>query len=145
MASKVFNEFKRASASAEIDLGADDIRVALLMNTTTVDTENDGIGFVGDIGTLGETAGTNYSRKALTGEVVTKDDGNDRAEFDADDVLWTALGNGAAPLQGVLIYKHVTNDADSPVIAWIEFASEMDPGGSNFTINWDAEGVLQFA
>jgi hypothetical protein len=144
MASKVFNEFKRASAAGEIDLNADDIRVALLMSNTTADTANDGISFVSGL-TLDECDGANYVRKALASETVTKDDTNDRAEFDAVDVTWSALGNGTRAVQGLLVYKHVTNDADSIPICWVEFSVNQNPGGSDFTVTWNAEGIIQLS
>lgn len=145
MASLVYNEFKRANAAGEIDLNADDIRIALVMTNTTVDTENDGITTVSGFTTLDEMDGANYARAALANEAVNKDDGNDRAEFDADDVTFSLLGNGTREVQGALVYKHVTNDADSIPIAFIEFATTQNPGGSDFTIQWDAEGILQLA
>ena len=147
MASVIYNEFKRASAAGEIDLNVDDIRLKLLMNNTTADTENDGIVAVADFTTLAETAGANAdNQKALANEAVNKDDANDRAEFDADDPTWPALGNGANPIQGALVFKRVDgNDANDLVIAFIDFAADQSPGGSDFTINFDAEGILQLA
>lgn len=144
MASLIYNEFKRANAAAEIDLNADDIRAVLVMTNTTVDTDNDGITLMNGFTTLDEMDGANYVRKALANEAVNKDDPNDRAEFDADNVVWSGLGNGTRQVQGVLIYKHVTNDTDSIPIAFIEFAASQDPGGSDFTVSWDAEGILNF-
>jgi hypothetical protein len=143
MASVIYNEFKRANAAGEIDLNADDIRVALLMSNTTADTENDTMVYVGDFTTLDECDGANYVRKALANEAVNKDDANDRAEFDADDVTWSALGVGTRQTVGALLYEHVTNDADSPIIAYVEFSGAVTHDGSNFTIEWSAEGILQ--
>lgn len=134
MASFVFNEFKRASAAGEIDLDDDDIRVALMMTNTTVDTENDGIVNLDDFATLDEFDGANYVRKALANEAVAKDDGDDRAEFSADNVTWTALGAGTRDIAGVLVYYHNTDDASSVPIAWIEFSAT--PDGNDFTIKW---------
>ena len=145
MASLVYNEFKRANAAGEIDLNAHDIRCALLMTNTTADTENDGIVNVDDFTTLDEFDGSGYSRQALTNEAVNKDDANDRAEFDADDVAFGALGAGTRAVQGVLLYKHVTNDSDSVVIAFIQFSSNKTMDGSAFTVTWDAQGILQLA
>lgn len=145
MPSVVYNEFKRASAAGEIDLDADDIRIALMMTNTTVDTENSGITTLSDFTALDEDDGANYVRKVLASEAVNKDDANNRAEFDADDVTWTALGNGTRAIQGVLVYKHVTDDTDSIPIAFVDFAADQNPGGSNFTISWNAEGILQLA
>jgi len=58
-------------------------------------------------------------------------------------VTWTALGVGTRTTVGVLVYKHVTNDADSPVIAFIEFSGAVTHDGTDFTIEWNAEGILQ--
>lgn len=147
MASQVYNDFKRASAAAEIDLdaGGDDIRIKLVMGLTTVDTENDGIVNLADFTTIDEMDGANYAVKALANELVRVDDANDRAEFDADPVTYTALGNGTSDVVGVLLYKHVATDADHVAIAFIEFAVPQSPGGSDFVITWNAEGILNLS
>jgi hypothetical protein len=145
MPSVVYNEFKRANAAGEIDLNADDIRVALVMTNSTCPTQNDGVTTLSGFTTVDEMNGANYARKALANEAVNKDDANDRAEFDADDVVWTSLGAGTRSIAGVLVYKHVTNDADSIPIAYLEFPSPVVADGNNFTITWHAEGILQLA
>ena len=110
MASVVYNQFKKYSADGTIDLDTDNVWAALVMTNTTADTENDGIEHVGDLTTLDESDGSGYVRKALITKVVNLDDANDRAEFDADDITWTALGNGTRALQGVLLYVDADND-----------------------------------
>ena len=146
MASVVYNEFKRASASGEIDLkGGDDIRVRLVMSNTTCDTENDAILFLANFTTIDVCDGAGYVDKALAGEAVATDDPNDRAEFDATDVTWAALGVGTRTTVGVLIYKFVTADADSVPIAFVEFAAAVTHDGTDFVIQWNAEGILQLA
>lgn len=144
MASHMFNIAKQKLANGGIDLDTDDIRVVLCMSNTTADTENDGVSTISGITTLDADDGANNARKALASEAVNLDDANDRAEFDATDVTWTALGNGTRQLVGALLYKHVTNDTDSIPIAWIEFAAAQSPGGSDFSIVWNAEGILNF-
>lgn len=144
MASRVFNCFIRANAAGEIDLNADDIRVALLMTNTNADTvAQSAVDFVDDITTLDEMDGSGYVRKALATEAVNRDDANNRAEFDADDVVWTALGAGTRAMQGALVFKFVTDDTASIPIAWIEFSSPVTADGTDFTIQWNAEGILQ--
>jgi hypothetical protein len=144
MASQIYNEYKRASAAGEIDWDADDIRVVLCMSNTTCDTENDGIVNLADFTTIDKDDGANFAVKACANQAVNKDDANDRAELDADDITWTALGNGTRQLVGALIKKHVDGtDANDLAIAWVEFASAQSPGGSDFTVSWDAEGILQ--
>lgn len=129
----VYNEGKeRILALALANMASP--RLALLMTNTTADTQNDGISFVGNITTLDEFDGAGYTRKTLASGTVTKDDANDRANLDFADVTWTGLGAGTRSIQGVLLYDHVTNDADSIPVAWLEFATPKTPDGSDFTL-----------
>jgi hypothetical protein len=141
MASNVKNIAKSRMMSGDMDLNTDDMRLFLLMTNTTFDTDvdTDNTGSY----TLDEMDGTNYARVNLANEAVNTDDANDRAEFDADDVSWTALGNGTRQMQGAGIHEFITNDAGSFPLCWIEFSGNINPGGSNFTIQWNAEGIVQ--
>lgn len=144
MASKIsINALKRMLTDYLIT--GHDVRAALVMTSTTVDTEINAadVEFMDEFATLDEMDGANYVRKALADEAVAADDVNARSEFDATDLLWTALGAGTRNVQGVLLYEHVTNDADSEPIAYLEFASAYTADGSNFQIQWNAEGILQ--
>ena len=143
MASNVKNIAKSRMMSADMDLNADDMRLLLLMTNTTADTDID----VDNTGsyTLDEMDGTNYARQALGNEAVNTDDTNDRAEFDADDISISSLGNGTRQMQGALIHEFITNDAGSFPLCWVEFTSTINPGGSNFSIAWNSEGIVQLA
>jgi hypothetical protein len=148
MASVVYNEFKRANAAGEIDLNADDIRCRLLMTNTTCDTENDAVVNIEDFTTVDPCDATDYADVALTSEAVNKDDANDRAEFDADDVSFAGLGGDASrDYQGVLLYKYVDGtDANDLVIAFVEFSNQpLAKEATQVDVPWDAEGILQFA
>ena len=141
--------FTYTNAKAEIlkgniDLVNDDIRVMLVMEATTADTEED-VATIGAFGTLDEYDGTNNARKALASEAVVADNTNNRGEFDADDVTWTALGAGATPVEGALVYKHVTNDADSIPLFFITTGGidGFQGNGSDFTIQWNTAGIAQ--
>ncbi|MDZ4250290.1 MAG: hypothetical protein U0990_09405 [Candidatus Nanopelagicales bacterium] len=141
MASFVFTEAKRALLAGELDLNAHDIRVMLVGSATTADTEEDATTISG-FTTLDEFTDASYARKALAAEAVAADNANNRGEFDADDVTWTALtGDTAAAM---LVFRHVTNDTDSVPIAYIDSGGfPQTPGGANLTIAWNAEGILQ--
>jgi hypothetical protein len=126
-----------------INLASDDIRVLMVMSNTTADTDQD-VENIADIGTLDEYGGTNYARKTLAGKAVNEDDPNNRGEFDATDIVWTALGAGARNAVGLVVYKHVTNDADAILIAYIDSGGFPTNGnGNDFTVTWNAEGILQ--
>lgn len=121
-----------------------DIRARLLMTNTTADTENNKA-TLSAYTTIDTFDGSGASNVALTGEAVNVDAANNRVENDADDVAFGALGNGTRQIQGVLLYFHVTNDTDSVPLCFIEFSSTVNPGGATVTIQWNAEGIMQFA
>jgi hypothetical protein len=120
-----------------------DVRAALLMTNTTGDTDVDAE-FIDDITTLDEFDGSGYSRQALDSEALNVDAANNRVELDAADEVFSTLGNGTRQIAGILLYIHVTNDTDSPVVAWIDSGGfPLHPDGGDLTITWNAEGILQ--
>ena len=141
----VYTPFKAALLRGEIDLhttGAD-LRVLIVMTNTTADTDQD-VENIGDFGTLDEYDGANYVRKTLTGESVAQDDANNRGEADHDDVTWTALGAGTRSAAGLVYYKHVTNDADAVLIAYVDTGGFPFAGnGGDVVLQVNAEGFLQ--
>lgn len=147
MASVIYNEALRAIAAGEIDLNAADIRARLCMTNTTVDTQNDGMVNLADFTTIDPADATGYADVALANEAVNKDDTNDRAEFDADDVVFSSLGGDASrDYQGVLLYVYVDGtNANDKALAFIDFTADIPAAATQVTVPWDAEGILQFA
>jgi hypothetical protein len=150
MANFVYNKAKRKLLTADIDLNADDIRILAVKaaGSTTTDTEDDAE-FIGSFTTLGEIVATNYVRKAVTGEAVADDAANNRAEFTFSAVTWTALGGAVNDTIGAfIVYKHVTNDADSIPILYIDTATGVGlpytTNGADLTFTPNAEGVLHY-
>jgi len=144
MASFVYTRAKKNIGDGTIDLDTHDIRVLLLKvaASTSCDTEADAA-TISAFTTLGELVATNYARKAFANEAVNEDTANDRAEFDADDVVWTALGGATNDTIGAaLVYKHVTADADSIPIAYIDLTDTPTNGG-DITLQWNVEGIVQ--
>jgi len=146
MANFMYMYAKAKIMSGAIDLDTDDIRVRMVMTNTTCDTETDKQFMSGATGftTIDVADGANYVDKALAGEAVTCDTVNNRGEFDATDVTWTALGVGTRQYQGLVVYKFVTGDADSIPIYWIDSGGFPFWGnGGNVTAQWNAEGIGQ--
>lgn len=143
MSSFVYTPAKAALLRGEIDLVGDDIRVALVMTNTTADTEQD-VGLMNGFSVLDEYDGSAYARKALATQAVNEDDPNNRGEFDADDITWTALGAGTRNAQAMLVYKHVTNDTDSIPLAFIDTGGFPFAGNlGDVSVTWNAQGILQ--
>jgi len=134
---------KLAQAQLDMREAGHDIQALLVMAQSTADTDEDAE-FVASIGTLDEFDGSGYVRKALASQAVNLDTVNDRAEFDAADVTWTALGAGIRQIKGLVLFRFVTNDADSPVIAYIDGSIFPTNGnGGDLTATWDAQGIAQ--
>lgn len=145
----VYTGAKEFLGKATLDLDLHDIRIMLikLKASTTADTDQDALTISG-ITTLGELVATNYARAALTTEVVNRDDPNNRAEFDADDVTFTALGGATNDTIGaILLYRHVDGTAANDIpIAYIDNAGadfNQATNGGNIVVSWNVEGILQ--
>lgn len=143
MASAWYNKGKAQVLNGGIDLLTDTIKVMLVDDTYVFAATHN---FVSDV-SADELSGTGYTggfagagRKTLASKTITEDDANGRAEFDAADVVWTGLSAGT--VGGAILIKEITNDAASLLIAFLDC---VDTGstGSDFTVQWDAEGILQ--
>lgn len=131
--------------TAGVNLASDDIRLVPLMSNTTVDTERDAKDQVSDFTTLDEADGSGYTTGglALDTQAVNIDDANDRAEFDCDNETISAFGACTRSIIGNLLIKFVTNLNASVPLHWIEYSTAKTPDGSDFTIQINAEGLLQ--
>lgn len=98
------------------------------MSNSTADTERD-VTTIAGFGTLDEMDGPGYVRQALANQTRTRNDANDRTEGSHDVVTWTALGAGTRQVIGMVYYSHVTNDADSIPLFYV------DEGGFPFAAN----------
>ncbi len=145
MASFMYTNAKELLLKGDLDFdeAGNDMRIVLVMTNTTADTEKDKA-LMNAFTTLDEDDGANHARKARGNQVVAQDDPNLRGEFSFDAITWTALGVGTRQIQGAILYKHVTNDADSIPIAWIDSGGFPFWGnGSDVVLTPNAEGLLQ--
>lgn len=136
---------KRLAATAEFDWAADDIRAILVMSGTTADSEED-TDFIDQFTDLDEYDGASYAREELATKVVNNDLANDWIDLSADDIVFATLGAGTNPCIGIVLYVHVTNDADSYPIAFLDGpAFPFDGTGADKTIFWNGSVVLRVA
>lgn len=145
MASAWYNKGKGVVMNGDIDLLTDTIKVMLVTSAYTFDADHDFANDVtGELTVSGYTGGFGGAgRKTLASKTVTIDNTNDRAYFDAADVSWTALGAGET-IGGAILLKEVTNDAASPLIAFIDLANAAT-AGTDVSIIWSTEGILRLA
>lgn len=148
---RFFNTFCEKLINADIDLETSDIRCLLTMDDATNDcmTETD-VNFLDQFFsaagiTTVEFDGTGHVRTALANKAVTLDLSSDLAKMTADNVVMSALSAGLYNVNGVLLYVHVTTDADSYPILYRKYAPQQVPNGSDFTIEWGSNGVMRLA
>lgn len=123
-----------------------DLRAALVMENTDADTLVDAE-FMDDFVSLDEYDDASYARVALTGEAFAADLANNRWEFTGDPIVFPALEAGSRQAVGLIIYLHVTNEADSKPLFFFNSASPtnfpFDGNGEDVTLTPNAEGLVQ--
>lgn len=137
MADAATNKYKYLLATGGIVPGTTDLRMGLL-KTFAGTTNVPDINFISDMEshadfaelTTGEVS--NYARVALTGEAASEVDASDWALIDCDDVSFGSLVTGGT-IVGYFIYKHVTDDTDSPVLQMGSLTSTAT-NGSAFSV-----------
>jgi hypothetical protein len=152
MANFVYRKWRlRLANSSTPDWDAPgDVRAILVMTNTTADTETTA-DFVADFTTLDECDATGYARVALTTEAIVEDVGNDRIELSAAAISFgSPSADATRQVQAVILYEHVTNDADSYVIAYYDTVSSgpafpFTVNGGSITITPNAEGLIQIS
>jgi hypothetical protein len=135
----IYNTFKKLIMDGGIDLdtGGDTIKVALTTSTYTpnIDTHD----YFDDI--TNEVVGTGYTAggATLANQATTVDTTDDEGVFDADDVAWTT---STLTARYAIIYKSTGTSSTSPLIGYIDFSSDKSSVTGTFTIQWNAEGIL---
>lgn len=152
MASFVYNTAAKEMWDGTVDLLNDTIKVMLVDSTYSPDRDDDVVDAGGgsdaadaEISVSGYTGGYGGAgRKTLGTKAITTDKTNDRAEFDAANSSWTALGSGATIVGAIVIKEGPSADTASRLIAYLDFTDTATNGG-DFTLQYDAEGIIQLA
>lgn len=152
MASFVYNKAAEELANGTINLLTDTIKTMLVTSQYTpartdlvVDAGGANDAADAEINVTGYTRGWNGSgRKALGTKVIVVDQANNRAEFSAANLTWTALGTGATIAAMIVIKEGVSNDTTSRLIAYLD-VTDTPTNGGDVAFTFDAEGIIQFS
>jgi len=140
MASEFYNKFKRSIGTIDwSDNDNTDIRVALFTSDYTPDI--DAHTFFSD--TSDEVAdGDGYTAggKLTANRAIVADDGNDWAEYDLDDTVWS---DSTITARGAVIYKDTGDASTSPLIGYIDFGEDKSSSDGDFTIQWHDDGAFR--
>lgn len=124
-------------ATHVIDWDADTF-IGILLGETSNVLSAIGAQVVSDI-TLDEFTGTGYSRQTLTGTQVTEEVGV-AVHFEADDVVFATLGNGASRARWTLIASDGANDGVRvPIFVVGRALGPINPNGGSIRAPIDAE------
>ncbi len=142
MASRLTNFAIKDFANGDLDWENDDIRCLLVTSSYT--PNQDTHQFVSSV--TNELSGGAYVRKTLASKATTQDNANDRADLSANNVTWAALEAVAGTPARAVVFKFVTNDADSRIVGWIDFTAPPVPNGGDWTAKWNngASGGVVF-
>lgn len=137
MADVIYNSFKRDIANGGIDLDTDTIKVMLVTSAYTAD--QDAHTKRSDV--TNEVSGTGYTAggASLANKSVTADNTNNRGVFDADDVTWST---STITARGAVLYKSTGTASTDNLICYIDFGADKTSTAGNFTIQWNASGIL---
>ena len=128
----ISNRWHYNALTGNLDAENDTIKVALMTSSYVVDKDTNIFSDTHEISATGYTAGG----KVLANSVVTQDDANDLAKWDADDVVWDP---STITARYAVMYN--TTRADS-IIGVYDFLSDMTSSNGPFAVRWNAAGVL---
>ena len=141
MASKLYGQFLSQALNKEIDWDTDTIKVALLTNSYTPD--QDSHNYFDDVSTYEVSGATGYTSggNTLTNKTNTYNSGTNTIVLDADDTTWSSSTITAR--YAVIYDASPATNATRPLIGYVDFGSDQSSSNGNFTITWDATGIVR--
>jgi hypothetical protein len=140
MASKLYGQFLQKALNKEVDFDTDTIKVALL--TSSYSPNQDTHDYFDDVNT-NEVTGTGYSQGGLTlaSKTSTYDAANNVIILDAADVTWSS---STITARYAVVYDDTpATNGTKPLIGYVDFGSDQSSTNGNFTITWDATGIVR--
>jgi hypothetical protein len=140
MASKLYGQFLSQALNKEIDFDTDTIKVALLTNAYTPD--QDAHNYYDDV-VANEVTGTGYTAggNTLANKTNSYNSATNVIVLDADDVTWSSSTITAR--YAVIYDASPATNATRPLIGYVDFGSDQSSSNGNFTITWDATGIVR--
>lgn len=137
MSSFIYNSAKLRILQGAFDFASDEFKVALV--TSLYAPDKDTHEFFSHL--THEVAGTNYTAggKVLQNLALSRDDLNDRAILDADNLVWSVATFNA---RAAVIYQATGAPASSPLLAYIDFEEDLEAAGEDFILQWHEDGII---
>jgi hypothetical protein len=122
----------------EIDFDTDVIKV-MLCTSAYVPSQDTHV--YKDVSVTNEVTGTGYTAggATLTTKTIAYDGTTNIIKLDADDVTWT---NSTLTARYAVIYDD-SPASNKPLLGYVDFGADQSSSSGNFTITWDANGILK--
>jgi len=136
----IYNHFKEQILLGAIDCSGDTFKIMLLGAGYSFSPDgNNGYANV-SAQEISPTAGYSAGGETLTGLTVTQNDTGDYAKWDAGNVTWSSLAT--AVIDNAIIYDDtITTPVAKPLC--VHFVIETDSNGGDYSLNFNAGGILQ--
>lgn len=134
----MYGLFPKSTLNKEVDLDNDTIKVMLCTSTYTPNQDTHQY----KSSVTNEVTGTGYTATGATlaSTVVAYTAGTNTLSFDAADTVWAT---STITARYAVVYDSTPgSDATRPLICYIDFGADVISTGGNFTIVWDAAGII---
>lgn len=144
MVNRVYNSAAASFLSGDIDLVAGTPMVMLMTNTYSPNVDDDvlKIQITGGGNEVAASATYTGGGQELLSPAVTTDDTDDEGVFDALDNTWPSSTITAS---GAVIYMSGAGESTNYLVGYIDFANEQSSTAGDFTITWNAGGILNLS
>lgn len=123
----VYNRTKRNALEGDTNFDATVLKCLLLKSSAPA--FNADHNFVADVvAASAEISVAGYARQTLSTKTFTQDDANDRAELKNNELSFAALASGQT-VGAAVVYREVTTDADSVLVAYYDLPDTPTIGG----------------
>ena len=129
----------KAIVTQDVDWENDTIKVALVTSTYT--PAQDTHDFWDDV-SANEASGTGYTAggETLGSKTITYDAATNEVRMDAGDVQWSSATITA---RYAVTYKDTGDAATSPLVGYIDFATDQSSSNGNFNLTFAANSVFK--
>jgi hypothetical protein len=134
---KGYGQAMLKALNKEIDYDTDTIKVMLCTSSYVPDQDNH---VYKDVSVTNEVTGTGYTAggATLASKTITYTAGTNTITLDAADVTW---GSSTITARYAIVYDD-SPASNKPLISYVDFGADQSSSSGNFTITWDANGIL---
>lgn len=135
---KTYGSLITKAFNKEVDWDTDTIKVALVTSSYT--PNQDTHDYWDDV-SANEITGTGYTTggATLATKTVGYTGGTNVTKFDADDVSWTS---STLTARYAVVYLATGTGSTSPLIAYVDFATDQSSSSGTFTVTWSSSGIF---